>query len=456
MKKVILIVLAVLVIGGGIVYLTLHQDSGLAAVQDGKVEKKDLASIVSASGQIKPKTYVNIGANAMGKITNLYVKEGDHVKAGQLLARLENVQPASDLAAMRAQLSASRNDSAAADATLNAAVLDLDRAKADYEQKKLDYDRGKSLYDQQLIAKSDYDSRVAAFQMSKSQLAQANAKILQSKAQRESSEGHIQQYSAQMRRAADVLSKTDYTAPYNGVITNLPVRQGETVVMGIQNAPGSTIMTLSDMSVVTAEVKVDETDVVNVKLGQPAQVTIDAMPGRIFPGHVTEIGENAILRSTGVSTSQSTSGDQEAKDFKVVITIDNPTEDLRPGLSTTAKITTAKKDNAISIPIQALVSRKVADLQESKPNAKVQQVSFGNHKKDDDIQGVFVLTGPAGKKKTAEFREVKTGVYGNTDVEITDGLKEGDQIIVGPYRVLRSLKNATRVKIEKPEAVKQS
>ncbi|GAC1652228.1 MAG: efflux RND transporter periplasmic adaptor subunit [Acidobacteriaceae bacterium] len=453
MKKVILIVLAVLIVGGLIVYGTLHRDSGLAEVQQGKVERKDLASVVSASGQIKPKTYVNIGANAMGKITQLYVKEGDRVKQGQLLARLENVQPTSDLEAMRAQVSASKDDTEAAEASYNAAVLDLDRAKADFEQKKLDHERGQSLFKQELIAKSDYDSRVAAFQVSKSQLAQAQAKILQAKAQRESSQGHIKQYSAQMRRAADVLSKTDYTAPYAGIITNLPVRQGETVVMGIQNAPGSTLMTLSDMSVVTAEVKVDETDVVNVKLGQPAEVTIDAMPGQKFTGKVTEIGENAILRSSGVSTSQSTTGDQEAKDFKVVITIDNPKDNLRPGLSPTAKITTAHKDGALSIPIQALVSRKAGDLEDSTPaakNSKVKPVALGKHKTDDEVQGVFVLTG-TGNKKTAEFREVQTGVYGNTGVEVSGGLKEGDQIITGPYRVLRSIKNATRVKIEKPQ-----
>ena len=462
MKKAIFIILGVVIVVGLIVYGTIHRDSGLAAVQAGKVERRDLVTIVSASGQIKPKDYVNIGANAFGKITHLYVKEGDHVKRGQLLARLENVQPSMDLESMRSQLDSSRYDNAAAEATYNQAVLDLDRAKADFEQKKLDYDRGGSLYKQELIAKSDYDARVAAFEMSKSQLAQAQSKILQAKAQRESSQGHIKQYSAQLRHAADVLSKTDYPAPYDGVITNVPVREGETVVIGIQNAPGSTLMTLSDMSIVTAEVKVDETDVVNVKTGQSAEISIDAIPGKTFPGHVTEIGDNAILRSSGVSTSQSTSGDQEAKDFKVVVTLDNPPDNLRPGLSATAKITTARKDNATAIPIQALVSRKADELKPATPGAaqaKLQPASATtgkaadpkpNPNKDQDIQGVFVLTG-AGDKKTAEFREVQVGVYGSTDVEVTGGLKEGEQVITGPYRILRSLKNQTRVKIEKPE-----
>ena len=151
-----------------------------------------------------------------------------------------------------------------------------------------------------------------------------------------------------------MLQKTTYPAPYDGVITNLPVREGETVVIGIQNAQGSTLMTIADMSVITAEVKVDETDIVNVQLGQPADVTIDAIPKKIFHGTVIEIGDNAIVRSSGVSTSQQTTASEEAKDFKVVVTLTDAPPDLRPGLSTTAKITTATRGNALSIPIQAL------------------------------------------------------------------------------------------------------
>src|SRR5581483_3807598 len=149
------------------------------------------------------------------------------------------------------------------------------------------------------------------------------------------------------------------------LVTNLPVREGETVVVGIQNAEGSTLMTLADMSVITAEVKVDETDIVNVRNGQEADVTVDALPGKIFKGHVTEVGDQALLRSTGVSTSQSTSGVEEAKDFKVVVTLDAPSDELRPGLSCTAKITTAKKDNIVAIPIQALTMRDPKHLNDT-------------------------------------------------------------------------------------------
>ncbi len=193
-------------------------------------------------------------------------------------------------------------------------------------------------------------------------MAQAQARVAQAKAQKDSSDKRITQNSANLTRVSDVLRKTTYEAPFDGVITNLPVREGETVVIGIQNSPGSTLMTLADMSVITSEVKVDETDIVNVKLGQSADVTIDAIPRKVFHGTVTEIGNNAIVRSTGVATSQQSSTSQEAKDFKVVVTLLDPPPDLRPGLSSTAKITTATRENVLSVPIQALTIRSKADL----------------------------------------------------------------------------------------------
>jgi HlyD family secretion protein len=256
-----------------------------------------------------------------------------------------------------------------------------------------------------------------------------------------------------MAHASDVLAKTTYVAPYDGIVTNLPVRQGEMVVMGIQNSPGSTIMTISDMSIVTAEVKVDETDIVNVKLGQPAEITIDALPKQKFKGTVTEIGDNAILRSTGVSTSQSTGGSQEARDFKVVVTFTNPPDTLRPGLSATAKITTATRDNALTIPIQALTIRQRGDLKDK--NAKkgsVQAASPDQAKSDkEELQGVFVYRA---NEKKVQFVQVDTGITGTTDIEVTNGLKEGDQIVTGSYKVLRSLRNGAKVKVDNSAPVK--
>jgi HlyD family secretion protein len=266
----------------------------------------------------------------------------------------------------------------------------------------------------------------------------------------DSAERRVTQIRANLTRVADVLQKTTYEAPFDGVVTNLPVREGETVVIGIQNSPGSTLMTIADMSVITAEVKVDETDIVNVKLGQPAEVSIDAIPRKSFKGVVTEIGDNAIVRSTGLATSQQSSASQEAKDFKVVVTLQEPPENLRPGLSSTAKVTTATRTNALSIPIQALTIRRRADLESSKPKDKgavqaapPQRDASKDDKDKEEIQGVFVV-----RKGKAEFVPVETGIAGTTDIEITKGLQPGDEVVTGSYKVLRTLKPGASVKID--------
>ena len=206
-------------------------------------------------------------------------------------------------------------------------------------------------------------------------------------------------------------------SPIDGVVTNLPVRVGETVVPGIQNSPTSTIMTIADMSLITAEVKVDETDIVNVKLGQPADITIDAIPNRTFKGRVIEIGNTAILRSTGVAASQSAVSSQEAKDFKVVVALNDPPEDIRPGLSCTAKVTTATREPCLSIPIQALTVRQKGDLEphpkDGKDDETVPVDPVAEKARKEEIQGVFVVTG-----EKAEFRKVETGITGATDIEV--------------------------------------
>jgi HlyD family secretion protein len=432
-----------------VVAFAVHQSNkGVVTVQTGKAQRQDLSSIVSASGEIKPKTYVNIGANAFGKITHLYVKEGDRVKKGQLLAQLENVQSTADVAATRASLEASRTDAVAAEANVNTAKADLNRARADAEKSRLDWTRAEGLFRDALISRADYETRKATWQTSEAGLAQAEARLAQAKAQVDSAQRHVTQTDATLTRASDVLQKTVYAAPYAGVITNLPVREGETVVIGIQNAPGSTLMTLADMSVITAEVKVDETDIVNVQLGEPAEVTIDAIPKKVFHAVVTEIGNNAIVRSTGVATTQSASSSQEAKDFKVVVTLKDPPEDLRPGLSTTAKVTTATRRNVVTIPIQALTIRQQADLDTSAEKGSVQAAAppkdaSKDKKGNEEVQGVFVI-----RNKKAEFVPVQTGVAGTTEIEVLGGLKEGDEIVTGSYKVLRTMKPGTSVKID--------
>jgi HlyD family secretion protein len=434
-----------------IVGASVHQSGkNVVTVQTGKTQREDLSSVVSASGEIKPKTYVNIGANAYGKITHLYVKEGDHVKRGQLLAQLENVQSSADVSAGQASVQAAETDAVAAQAALNTSDADLQRAQADYDRNKLDWARAQDLFKDGLISKSDFDSRRNAWATADSGLIQAKARVAQAKAQKDSADRHVAQARANLTRVADVLQKTTYSAPYDGVVTNLPVREGESVVIGIQNALGSTLLTLADMSVITAEVKVDETDIVNVHLGQPAEVTIDAIPKKVFHGTVSEIGDNAIIRSTGVATSQQSTASEEAKDFKVVVTVNDPPQDLRPGLSTTAKITTASRSSVLSIPIQALSVRSKAQLEQEKStpgsvHAAPPAPKDAASKKDmqQDVQGVFVI-----RNKKAEFVPVTTGITGTSDIEVLNGLKEGDEVITGSYKVLRTLRSGSSVKID--------
>jgi len=440
-------------IGSGVAVLLLavlgfsvyQSRKNVVLVQTAKAQRQDLLAVVSASGEVKPKTYVNIGANAFGKITRLYVREGDRVKKGQMLAQLENVQPQADLDAMQATQEAARTDALAADAALNTALADLNRAKSDSERSDLDWSRAQGLYKDALISKQEFDSQKAAHQTAVAGLAQAQARVAQAKAQKDSADRHIAQAGANLTHAADVLKKTMYQAPFDGVITSLPVREGESVVIGIQNAPGSVLMTLADMSVITAEVRVDETDIVNVELGQPAEVSIDAIPKKSFKAVVTEIGDNAMVRSTGVSTSQQTTGAQEAKDFKVVVTLQDPPADLRPGLSATAKITTATRSRALTIPIQALAVRRQEDLVPRSEKDAVQAASpqkvTSNSK--EEIQGVFVI-----RDRKAEFVPVETGIAGTTDIEVLKGLTEGDEIVTGSYKVLRTLRPGAGVKVD--------
>ena len=463
--KVVIGILVVLLIAGGVLASVKYRQRGVVTVQTGKVVKEDLASIVTASGEIKPKNYINIGANQQGDITAILVKEGDHVRKGQLLAEIENTQSEADVQAQKATLASAEADSAAAEAANKAAednnvslAATVERSKADLEKAQTDYERGKRLFEAKLIAKQDYDQRKATYDSAKAavdeavaHLAQGRSQQAQALAQSASAQRRIAQARAALARFDDVLKKHNSYAPLDGIVTDLPVRVGEVVVPGIQNSAASTIMTIGDMSLITAEVKVDETDIVNVKLNQPADVTIDAIPNKTFKGHVIEIGNTAIVRSTGVAASQSTTSSQEAKDFKVVIALDSPPEDIRPGLSCTGKITTATRASVTAIPIQALAVRSRKDLEAAAKGgdknsnvtlAAPPPVTTGDPKKDE-IQGVFVVNG-----KKANFHPVETGISGVTDIEISKGLQPGDEIVVGSYKALRTLKPDAPIKVD--------
>src|SRR6202167_1262610 len=357
------------VLAGG-TWLAIWQiNKGVVTVQTAPALRQDLNSIVTASGEIKPLTYTNVLGEGIGKITEIAVKEGDHVKKGDVLLRLESVQPAADVSAQKAGIAAADAGVTSADANDVGAQADIKLRAADLEHAKLDWDRGQLLFKEGLIPKQDYDTRKATYDGAVAALASAQARAEQARAQLSQARSSLTQNKAMLGRLSDILHKTTYTAPINGVVTYIAVRVGENVVPGIQNATGSYLMTISDMSVVTSEVMVDETDIVSVKLGEDAEVTIDALPGKYFKGKVTEVGTQAVLRTSGLASTQSTTGKQEAKDFKVVVTLENPPDGLRPGLSSTSKLTTAQKKDVITIPLQALVVRTQKDLEEAAKQA---------------------------------------------------------------------------------------
>jgi HlyD family secretion protein len=448
MKKIILIILAVLVVAGLVAFFIYRQQSGYTKVLTAKIVRQELATVVSGTGQIKPKTYANLGATAMGRVTHLYVKEGDLVKKGETVATIENVQQEAGVAGQQAAIAAAKTDIASYIAAEKTQEANVEHAKADLEQKRLDWERAQGLYKAGILAKQDFDAKKAAYDTDVASVAQAVAQLNQAKAQTDSARGHLGTQIANLRSNQNLLDLTKAVAPFDGIVTNEPVREGETVVEGIQNTQGSTFMTLADMSVVTSEVKVDETDIVNIRIGQEAEVTVDALPGKVFKGHVTLAGDQALLRSTGMATLQSTTGTEEAKDFKVIVTLDAPSSDLRPGLSSTAKITTAYKANALSLPIQALTIRNTDDDKDKSKNVAqaASTSSTSAAPKTAPPQGVYVVNKDERGKLRVKFVTVTTGITGATDIEVLTGLKEGDEIVIGPYKTLRGLKNNALVK----------
>ncbi|GAB4413871.1 MAG: efflux RND transporter periplasmic adaptor subunit [Bryobacter sp.] len=458
-KWIIILGVTVAVLGAGGFFINQKmKEAAIVAVSTAKVLRQDLQAVVTASGEIKPRNYINIGsnANAPARIVDILVSEGQRVKRGQLLAKLESVQPEAQVAAQKASLASAEAESSAsesamrvADENIKSGQAAVDRAKSEVDRAKLDFDRAKQLYEEKLIARSEFDLRKAAFESNLASVREAEARVAQLRATRaqqaaqlSASQRRIAVAQANLRSASDVLQRTMATSPIDGVVTNLPVRVGETVVPGIQNSAASLIMTIADMSIITAEVKVDETDIVNVNLNQLVEVTIDAMPGRKFTGKVIEIGNTAILRSTGLAASQSAISSQEAKDFKVVVALDSPPEEIRPGLSCTARITTATRQQALTIPIQALTVRQKADLEAA--DEKTKKAPAENTKAArEELQGVFVI-----KNGTAEFKKVETGITGATDIEVLSGLDEKDEIITGSYKVIRTLRNQAKVKID--------
>jgi HlyD family secretion protein len=416
----IFIGVAVVAVLGGVVAYSVMDFGNDILVQTQKVTRRDLVSIVSASGEIKPKKFVNVAADVSGRITDLYVKEGDTVRQGQLLARIDATR-----------LEAGKQQSQAA---VEAARADLTRAEADVEAARLGFERAKKMRADQLISDQQYE--------------QADAELKMKAAAVDAQKRRIRQQEALLASTSDDVRKTSVVAPMNGVVTSLQKEQGESVI-GAQSFSPTVIMTVGDVSSFEVEILVDETDIRYVALGQSADVRVDALEGTKLKGEVTEIGSSAIPRGqTTASTSTSSNTANQAKDFKVTVTLKEPPPSLRSGLNATADITTNRKEKVVAVPIQAVVVREV-NKEGKVVDPTAVQASSGEpagaavRAKGEEKEGVFVVN-----DNQAAFRPVKTGIIGETDIEVTSGLQEGDEIVTGSYKTLRTLNDESKVKLD--------
>ena len=396
--KIIIALLVILAIAG-IAYASIRGKSKEGTpVTFGKVERTDLTSKVSANGRIDAKRKVDLSANVMGQIVNLAVREGDVVQKGDFLLQID-----------QKQLAASAEGAAA---SMRALFSDREGARATLAEAQLNYERARSNFSEKIIPQAELDRARSALDS-----ARANVSAIDQR---------IQQSRANLAAARDTLSKTTMTAPMAGIITALPVEEGEVAVIGTMNNPGTKLLTIADMSVVEAVMEVDETDIPNVKVGQRASVTIDAYPNKTFSGVVTEVGSSPM---TGTGATSGT----EAINFEVKIQLDNPPAGVRPGFSASADIVTGTRSKALAIPIQALVVRE-------KPG------TTAPGKTPQEEEGVYLH-----KDGKAQFVPVTTGLSGESNIEIVKGLSGGQEIVTGPFRALRELKDGAKVREQKEE-----
>ena len=388
-------------------------------VRTEKVESRDLVASVTASGQIQPRTKVNVSADVTGKIVHLAVKEGDIVKKGQFLLQIDPEQVTAALQRAEAFLASSRAQEA--------------QSRANLLQAQKNYER-------QVALKSS-----AALGVSEEQLEQLKTQSEVGKALAEAARYSVVQAVASVRDARQALTRTTIVAPMSGKITRLVVEQGETAIMGTLNKDAATLLTISDMSVLETKVKVDETDVARISVGDSAIIQIDAFPDTTFIGRVIEISNSSVAKS-GSTTATS----DQAIDYEVRVQLLNPPKDTRPDFSATAKIVTANRKHVLSIPIIALTVRENEKL----PNADTAvTVGRGQPTKEvgkRDVEGVFVV----GTDNKVSFRPVKVGIAGERHFEVLDGLKSGENIVAGTYQAIRELKDGALIKVAKPEEKK--
>jgi HlyD family secretion protein len=435
--KKILIGVGIVVILGALAFANIKfkRQEG-TAVNVETVQTRDLQAIVSASGKIQPQRLVNISADTMGRVTNLAIEEGQRVTKGQFLLQIDPRNLTSAYNQTQASLAAARSQ-------MEQLRVASDSNKAALKQAQDAFTRQQQLWKQGLTTKEALDN-------AENQLKIRQAEATASERQIETQRMRMQQEEASLENARYNLSKVRIESPITGIITRRNIEEGETVVVGTMNNAGTVLLTVADMSVIEAEVEVDETDIPSVQLGQKAKITIDAMPGKTFAGKVTEIG-NSPIQTTGAAPTAST----QATNFKVKVTVDGEIPDVRPGFTCTAEITTATRKNVVSVPIQATTVREMVVDKEGnlvreprsdkkRPNrSSVQASELKPGQERKELEGVFVV-----RDNRAEFVPMKTGIAGEKYFEVLSGLKEGDQVIVGPFSSVRELADGAAVKIE--------
>lgn len=439
-----------IVIAGGIVLILaaiafanfrFKRNEG-ATVNVEAIQKRDLEAIVSASGKIQPKRFVNISADTMGRVTGLAVNEGDRVKIGQFLLQIDPRNLRSRVESGEASLQAARSQAEQLRLALDSARVALKQAEENHKR-------------QQDLWKAGLTTR-ETLERTDNELKMRQADLRTQQQQVETQKLRMEQERASLDSAKYDLSKVRIESPINGIITRRNIEEGETVVVGTMNNPGTVLLTVADLSVIEAEVEVDETDIPSVRLGQVVKVTVDAIPEKTFSGRVTEIG-NSPIQATGQGAGTSS----QATNFKVVVTLDGEIPEVRPGFTCTAEITTATRKAAPSVPIQALAVREltrdakgeiVREQKETRgrrspiPAASAQELPPGHTRKEEE--GVFIV-----RDGRAEFVPVKTGIAGDKYFELQPGaLKEGDQVITGPFASVRNLRDGDAVKIQPIEA----
>ena len=399
MKRKVLWILAVLVlvaaIGG---FAWSRRGPTPVEVQVADVGREDLQAKVSANGNIQAQKKVDISATIAGQITHLAVEEGDRVKKGQFLLQIDAVNPRAAARSNEYSMQALRQDLASARATLAQAHVDLQRTEQNYKSG--------------IVPKSDFD--------------RARTVVSTAESAVQAAQQRVEQAGATLEGARDILAKTTIRAPMDGVITARRVEEGEVAVIGIQNSPGTVLLTISDMSVVEAEMEVDETSIPTVHLGQEVRVRLDSYPNQTFRGVVTEVGSSPL-----------TTAANQAIKFKVKVRLTNPPADIKPGLSARADILTGFRAKALAVPLQALVVRDI----ERKPGQPAPPPDAPR-----DQEGVYLME--SGK---ARFQPLKTGLVGDLAIEVLDGLKGGEKVITGPFKALRTLNPGDKVQLEKPK-----